>query len=251
MSEPCGAERDPLGEDCVARFVSMMWSEDVRDIEAGLAVSVVQELILGLYHRHWPLGLIFPPVGLRAFGTWVLEAVPEGSPYGSAQWYIEQSYEPSVDKIVGSRFLSLVEAEPWQQADPHYDLALVARDLIASDDALASAPDSFVLGATVPGMAAVISIHRLRRILGIHEWQLALQRLVLHFFGQVIGLPAGCYPDTAAPHHFPNLCVMRDAQDTRELVRLAIEEEQTEVTFCPECGERLKGIIMGHHFHLN
>jgi len=235
----------------VTKFVSMMWSEDVRDIEAGVAVHAVQELILGLYRRHWSLGLISPPVGLRAFGTWVLEGAPEGSPYWSAQWYMEQSYEPSVDKIVGSRFLSLVQAEPWQQADPHYDLALVDRDLIASDDALASAPDSFVLGATVPGMAAVISIHRLRTILGIHEWQLAMRRLVLHFFGHVIHLPAGRYASHDAPHHCPNLCVMRDAQDARELVRLAMEEEQAGVTFCQECSGRLKGIIIGHHFHLS
>jgi len=229
----------------------MMWSEDVRDIEAGVAVHTVQELISGLYRCHWPLGLISPPVGLRAFGTWVLEGAPEESPYWGTQWYIEQSYEPSVDKIVGSRFLSLVEAEPWQQDDPHYDVALVAQDLIASDDALASAPDSFVLGAMVPGMAAVISIHRLRRILGIHEWQLALRRLVLHFFGHVIGLPAGRDAGSDAPHHCFNLCVMRDARDARELVRLAMEEEEAEVTFCRECSERLKGIIIGHHFHLS
>ena len=227
----------------------MMWSQDVRDIEAGVAVHIVEELISGLYRRHWPLGLVSPPVGLRAFGTWVLEGVAEGSPYWGAQWYIEQSTEPSVEKIVGSRFLSLVKAEPWQQADPHYDLALVAQDLIASDDALASAPDSFVLGATVPGLAAVVSVYRLRKILGIHEWQLALRRLVLHFFGHVIGLPGGTYATDDAPHHCSNVCVMREAPDTRELVRLATEEEGAEVAFCQDCSERLKSIITGHHFH--
>lgn len=235
----------------MARFLSLMWSEDVRDIEAGLAVHVVQELISALYRRHWPLGLISPPVSVRAFGTWVLEGASEGCSYGSAQWYVEQSYEPSVDKIVGSRFLSLVEAEPWQQSDPHYDLAVVARDLIASDETLSDAPDSFVLGAALPGMAAVISTYRLRRILGIHEWQLAMRRLVLHFLGHVMGLPAGRYAGSEAPHHCANLCVMRDAHDAREMVRLAMEEEQAAVTFCGECSERMKGIIMGHHFHLS
>ncbi len=235
----------------MTRFISMMWDEDVRDIEAGVAVHVVQELLLDLYRRHWPMGLISPPVGLRAFGTWVLQDAPEGSPYWSAQWYIEQSYEPSVDKIVASRFLSLIEAEPWQQSDPHYDLALVAHDLIASEGELSNAPDSFVLGAAVPGMAAVISIHRLRRILGIHEWQLAIRRLVLHFFGHLIGLPAGRYAGSGAPYHCPNLCVMRYAQDTQELVRLAMEEEHAGITFCEQCSEYLKGIVIGHHFHLS
>ena len=229
----------------------MMWSEGVRDIEAGLAVHIIQELISDLYRRYWPLGLISPPVVVRAFGTWVLEGVPEGAPYWSAQWYVEQSYEPSVDKIVGSRFLSLVQAEPWQQSDPHYDFAVVAGDLIASEETLSGAPDSFVLGAAVPGMAAVISIYRLRKILGIHEWQLAMRRLVLHFWGHVVGLPAGRYAGSDAPHHCANPCVMRDARDARELVRLAIEEEQAAVSFCGECNERMKGIIMGHHFHLN
>jgi predicted Zn-dependent protease len=229
----------------------MMWSEEVRDIEAAVAVQIVQELITGLYRRHWPLGLILPPVDLRAFGTWVLQGAPEGSPYWGTQWYIEQSYEPSVDKLVGSRFLSLVRAEPWQRADPHYDLAIVAQDLIASDDVLARAPDSYVLGATVPGLAAVISIHRLRRILGIREWQLALRRLVLHYFGHVIGLPAGPYASGGAPYHCSNVCVMRDARNAGELLSRAEEEEEADVTFCQDCSERLKSTIMGHHFHRN
>jgi len=235
----------------VARFVSIMWSEDVRAIEAGMAVHVIEGLITDLYRRHWPLGFLSPPVGLRPFGTWVLQGVPEGAPYWSTQWYVEQSYEPSVDKIVGSRFLSLMEAEPWQQAKRHYDLALVAKDIIASDEALASAPDSFVLGATVPGMAAVISVYRLRRVLGIHEWQLALQRLMLHFFGHVIGLPAGPHPGGDAPLHCANLCVMRDAHDVTELVRMAREEEAVGAAFCSQCEELLKSIIIGHHFYLS
>jgi hypothetical protein len=235
----------------VAKFLSVMWSKDVRDIEAGVAVHVVQELISDLYRRHWPLGLVSPPVGLRAFGTWVLEGVPEGSPYWGAQWYIDESYEGSVGKIVGSRFLSLVQAEPWQQADPHYDLAFVARDLVASEEALTSAPDSFVLGATVPGVAAVVSIRRLRRILGVHEWQLALQRLVVHFFGHVIGLPTGPLAGCDVPHCCPNLCVMRDADDVGQLLRLAREEEEAGTSFCEVCSERLKSIVIGHHFHSN
>lgn len=239
----------------MARFLSMMWSEDVRDVEAGMAVHIVQELILDLYRRHWPMGLIFPPIGLRPFGTWMLQGVPEGSPYWGTQWYIEESYEPSVDKIVASRFLSLVEAEPWQQADRHYDLALVAKDLIASDDVLASDPDSFVLGATVPGLAAVVSVHRLRRILGVQEWRSALHRLMLHFFGHVIGLPMGPYPsagsesESESAYHCANLCVMRDAPDVGELLRLAREEEDAGIAFCQECYERLKSIIIGHHFY--
>jgi len=245
------AEDNSLAEDRVARFLSMMWSEDVRDIEAGLAVHIIQELITGLYRRHWPLGLISPPVQLRAFGTWVLEGVPEGSSYCSAQWYVDQSYEPSVDKIVGSRFLRLVEAEPWQQSDPHYDLAVVGQDLIASEETLRAAPDSFVLGAALPGMAAVISVCRLRRILGIHEWELAMRRLLVHFWGHVIGLPGGRYAASDAPGHCPNLCVMRVAHDAGELMRLATEEEEAEITFCRECDERMKGIIIGYHFDLS
>ncbi len=235
----------------MARFVSMMWSEEVRDIEAGVAVQIVRELIADLYRRHWPLGLILPPVDLRSFGPWVLQGAPEGSPYWSAQWYVDQSYEPSVDKLVGSRFLSLVRAEPWQRADPHYDLALVAQDLIASDDALARAPDSFVLGVTVPGLAAVVSIHRLRRILGIQEWQLAMRRLVLHYFGHVVGLPAGRRAGGDSPYHCSNLCVMRDAHNAGELLRLGEEEEEAKVIFCQDCSELLKSIVVGHHFHRN
>jgi hypothetical protein len=235
----------------VTRFVSVMWSEDVRHVEAGMAVQIIQELISTLYRQHWPLGIISPPVGLRAFGTWVLRDAPEGSPYWGTQWYIEQSYEPSVDKIVGSRFLSLVEAEPWQRAGRHYDMALVAKDIIASDEVLAVDPNGSVLGATLPGLAAVISMHQLRAILGAHEWQLALRRLVLHFLGHVIGLPSGPYAESGAPYHCDNVCVMRDARDATELLRLAEQEETAGVTFCDRCSERLKCIVIGHHFALN
>jgi hypothetical protein len=235
----------------VSRFVSMMWSEDVRSVEAAMAVQIVQELISSIYREHWPMGVITPPVGLRAFGTWALRGAPEGSPYWGTQWYVDQSYDPSVDKIVGSRFLSLVEAEPWQQSDRHYDMALVAKDIIASDELLITDPSSSVLGAALPGLAAVISLYQLRGILGAHEWQLAMRRLVLHFFGHVIGLPSGPYAERDEPYHCENVCAMRDATDSTQLLRLAEEEAAENVSFCRRCGARLRSIVVGHHFGPN
>jgi hypothetical protein len=235
----------------VTKFLSIMWGEEVRGIEAGVAVRIIQELLLDLYRRHWPLGLILPPVDVRAFGSWVLQGVPEGSPYWSAQWYVEQSYDPSVDKLVGSRFLSLVRSEPWQQSDPHYDLAFVAEDLIASDEAPPNVSDSAVLGVALPGLAAVVSLHQLRAVLGARDWQLALRRLVLHYFGHVLGLPGGLHAGGDTRSHCANVCVMRNARDVEELLRQAEEEEDAGVTFCEDCAQRLKSIVVGHHFHGN
>src|SRR5712692_2846739 len=110
--------------------VSIMWTQGVDPAEAQIAVSAVRDFLRLVYGIGNAVGLAVPPTAIRPFGTWYRPSVPEGSPYWGTTWYVESSYDASRKQVVGRRFLDLVRDEPWQKENPHWDLALIDRDLI-------------------------------------------------------------------------------------------------------------------------
>lgn len=220
--------------------VSIMWSQGVDPAEAQLVVSAVREFLRLVYGIGHSVGLAVPPTAIRPFGTWYIPSVPQGSPYWGTTWYVESSYDSLRKQVVGRRFLDLVRDEPWQKSNPHWDVAVIDRDLI--DGPIETVDDrrgEFVLGTSVPELAAVLSVYRLRGLVRAEQRELALRRLVFHHFGQVLGLPSRSRHEDVETvngrRYCTNGCVMRNAPTVEQVVRAAEQEGRDRVSLCERC----------------
>jgi hypothetical protein len=186
------------------------------------------------------VGLVLPPTAIRPFGTWYIPSIPQGSPYSGTSWYIDSSFDRERQQVIGTRFLELVRDEPWQKSNPHWDVAVIDRDLV---DGLADRRDAgrgeFTLGTAIPELATVLSVYRLRGLVRPEQRELALRRLVLHQFGQVLGLPSASreadVERIGARRYCTNSCVMRRARTVEQLVRAAELEGRDQLRLCDRC----------------
>lgn len=219
--------------------VSIMWTQGVDPAEAELAIAAVRDFLRAVYAIGHQAGLALPPTTIRPFGTWSIPSLPEGSPYWGTHWYVDNSFDAARQQVVGVRFLELVREEPWQKSNPHWDVALIDRDLVDRPDAGPPEGAGFVLGTAIPELATVLSVYRLRGLVRSVQRERALRRLVLHQFGQVLGLPSrsrrSAIEVSDGRRFCINRCVMRRASTVEQLVVAAEQEPGDRVILCPEC----------------
>src|SRR5581483_738678 len=234
------AGRGPWSSAAVApamKSVSIMWAEGVTEAEARTVVATVRDLLKSIYDVCMKAGVLLGPTAIRPFGTWVLPSMPPGDPYSGTHWYVDTAYDRGLGQVVGPRFLELVRNEPWQRANPHFDLAVLDRDL-ADPPRQGAAETQFVLSSALPGTAAVISVHRLRDIPDQGRRLRVLRRLVVHNFGHILEVPAeraSAVETTGGDRHCTNLCVMRRADSVESLLTAVDEEDAADVRLCPDC----------------
>lgn len=233
-----------------------MWTEGVDEKEARLVIESVQGFLRRVYEICLRAGFAPPPTAIRPFGTWVIPSVPVGSPYWGSHWYLDSSYDPELRQVIGPRFLQVIREEPWQKVEPHYDIAVVERDLTDSPEkTVPRAWGSFALSSTLPGVGAVMSVHRIRELVQEEARCQALRRLVFHSFGHVLRLLPKSRQQgvetSFGDRHCANRCVMRHAPTPEELVRLAKEEEQERVAFCAYCERDVLTELLLSHFSPN
>jgi hypothetical protein len=218
--------------------VSIMWSQGVDASEAEVVVASVREFLRVVYEIGHRVGLALPPTAIRPFGTWYIPSVPRGTPYSGTTWYVDTSYDPSRQQVDGTRFLELVRDEPWQKSNPHWDVAVIDRDLTDAQS-LSGRPRDFVLGTAKPELATILSVYRLRGLVRTEQRELALRRLVFHYFGEVIGLPSNSRStaiETIGQRRYcTNACIMRSAVTVEQVVRAAEQEGRDGVALCDSC----------------
>ena len=217
------------------------------------AVAHIQETMFVLGQR---AGLSVVRGALRPFGTWVIPSVKRGSPYWSTLWYVEQSLDERTGQISGPKFLDVVRAEPWQQAGPHYDVAIVHHDLIdlPTRNAVVEG-EPHVLATVVPNWGAVLSVHRLRAIADETDQRRALRRLAINAFGRILELPGAKrttdVAETNGVQACMNACALRLAVDVPSLLELATAEEASLTIFCEPCTDNLLDHIVTTHVSAN
>lgn len=238
------------------KSISFQWTPGVESWEAETVVSTIahlQEVALVLGQR---AGFSVERGQLRPFGTWVIPQLPRGSPYWSTLWYVEQSLDKANGQIVGPRFIRTLEQEPWQQAGPHYDVAILDHDLRdAPERNISPQSDPHVLASCRTDLAAVMSVHRLRAIPEASQRQTALRRLAINAFGQVLELPAADRQTNVEMAlgrlACVNRCALRFTPDVAQLLDFAHEEHETRTIFCRECTADLLEHVIRTHFHPN
>lgn len=220
------------------KSVSIMWTQGVETTEAQLVIVAVRDFLRLVYSIGHRAGLALPPTTIRPFGTWEIPSKPEGSPYQGTHWYVDNSFDPLLQQVSGARFLELVRDEPWQKSNPHWDVAVIDRDLTA--DAASPAIDrEFALGTSAPELGTVLSVYRLRGLVRPEQRGRALRWLVLHQFGAVLGLPSrsrqSAVEEVGARRFCANHCVMHHTATVEQLVRAAEREPNDRVVLCDQC----------------
>ena len=238
------------------KSISFQWTSGVESWEAETVVSTIahlQEVALVLGQR---AGFSVERGQLRPFGTWVIPQLPRGSPYWSTLWYVEQSLDEDTGQIIGPRFIRTLEQEPWQQAGPHYDVAILDHDMRdVPEHNFTPRSDPHVFASCRPNLAAVLSVHRLRAIPEAAQRQTALRRLAINAFGRVLELPAASRQSNVEMARGSlgclNRCALRFAPDVGQLLAFAQEEHESRTIFCAECTADLLNHVIRTHFHTN
>ncbi len=238
------------------KAISIQWTSEVAPWEAETVVATLahmQEVVMVLGRR---AGLGMNRGQLRPFGNWVIQDAPPGAPFGSSLWYAQQSLNSDTGQISGPRFLELFRQEPWQQAAPHHDLAIVHHDLV--DRPARNREDEghpYVLSSFVSDLGAVLSVQRLRTLQNEAQRRQALRRLTLNAFGQVLQLPGPARTENVseiqAARWCTNRCALRHAPDVATMLDLAVEEEKTRTILCPQCTSDLLDHTVTTHFSPN
>lgn len=210
------------------QFLSVTWTEDIPDNEIIMILRDIHSALrqaLKYMPDPEPAGPVNLPE-IKPFGYWVLQGADPAHAYSSAEWYVDRSYDRQEGHFLARRYLNLVMNEPYQHQTPHYDLAVLHFPLY--DERVKQE----VMGAAIPGIAAVISTAQLGQLTIRHERPVVLHRLVSHYVGRVIGIP---FLERGERDGCAGACAMRPAHDLGEWLDLAKEETQENVTYCDSC----------------
>jgi len=188
---------------------------------------------------------------LRPFGNWILQDTTGEEPYTSFRWYWQSSLDASRGQVSGPQLVNIIRQEPWQQAEPHFDVAILHLDLC---DAAPEARGAYrsVFAYAQPDLAAIISTHHLTSIASEELRLRCLRRLVIHNFGHVIGLPDGPrHPSSERGGRCTPPCIMHEAYSQEELLEVVSRQEGEGLEFCALCKADLQGIVFRLHFSMN
>lgn len=229
-------------------FISLTWTEGINDHEARVLVNAVVEIVVQVGQRIGPWFQSQALPTIRPFGDWVILSMPRGSAYSSVDWYLDHCHTPDGKRIDGPAYLRLVEVEPWQSTTPHFDLALVADDLVGADG-------QSELNCALSGLAAVISAYHVRHLASREAQMLALRHLTAHGLGRAAGIPQPTRPMDVMvlgnDVYCSNQCAMRPCLQLRHLLEYAMEGASQPSLYCEACQRDLEGILIGSHYGLN
>jgi hypothetical protein len=229
------------------KSISITWTEGISRRESQVLLAAVEQVIKWLYFHH-PMSFYDPPLPIRVFGNWVIPAMMDGKDYWGTQWFIENSYDKELGRVIAMTFLELVKREPWQRAREHYDFAMIDSDMTELPAPVARGrPDSYCLGASYPGTAAVISVNHVRRITDRSLRDRALTRLVHHYLGHTLAVPDFARQENVIRRglemHCTNRCVMRHAATIEDLIDLTRDEADMDWPFCSDCTRGLHTVV--------
>lgn len=156
--------------------------------------------------------------------------------WNSVDWYVRNTEQQSREgQLHSGKLLQLLHSEPWQEAEPHYDVMVTSRD-IYDDDC------SFCVGLAVHGFGTVISTNRFRDLppQGAYE---CIVTETMHEVGHVFGL----VPETRTTNvemslglHCTNRCIMRQGLRVPHDWQVITADRLRGHEFCGECRQDLR-----------
>ena len=160
--------------------------------------------------------------------------------FGSLEWYILKSLDGS--RVNANTFFELLNREPWQKQEPHYDLVIIDNPLYDGHP-----ENNFIFGYTEMVFdkegnkmnnngKVLISTHHIKKFYR-ENWKIALQGILLHELGHLFGLP-----NLKNPHY---ISIPRTEYDLRvgHCNRKDCIMEQINVPGCMDLLEKTKYLI--------
>lgn len=156
--------------------------------------------------------------------------------WNSVDWYIAYTQQWSrKDQLHGGTLLRLLYSEPWQEAEPHYDIVVTSHDLYDDDC-------HFCIGLAIQGFGTVISTARFRG-LDTQDAYSCIVTETMHEVGHVFGL----VPENRINNvnqslglHCTNRCIMRQGLKVPHDWQAITADRLQGHGFCEECSRDLK-----------
>lgn len=156
--------------------------------------------------------------------------------WNSVDWYIGRTEQESRnEQLHGGKLLTLLKNEPWQKAQPHYDIVVTTRDLYDDDC-------DFCIGLAIHGFGTVISTTRFRGLSAQDAYHCIVTE-TMHEVGHVFGL----VPETRTSNvncslglHCTNQCIMRQGLNVPHDWQAITADRLRGHEFCGECTRDLQ-----------
>jgi predicted Zn-dependent protease len=205
-----------------------------KDVASDHQRAVLYGITAVMNHARAPEYIPINDLGVWRSPDWIVNGT-RLSEWNSVDWYIGVSREQSRDQLNGGTLLRLLYTEPWQEADPHYDIVVTSHDLY--DDGC-----DFCVGLAVHGFGAVISTHRFRGLSQKDAYNCIVTE-TMHEVGHVFGL----VPETRTMNveyslgmHCTNRCIMRQGLRVPSDWQAITADRLRGYEFCSECSRDLQ-----------
>lgn len=234
-------------------FISTSWTLGVDPEDVRTLLRTIED-IYALLRRGVRRPDQYDPLPVvRAFGAWVIPALPQGAAYSSMEWYVERSLNDARDHILASRYMEIVQLEPWQIQSPHFDLCLTHLPIL--DDMSSPAPQGEALGFSRRGLVSLISTHPFDRFDDPALRRLAIEYTVAHYFGSLFDVPVVSRQDEVEEHHgepyCTNVCARRYADTPDAALEFAREQAVSGIVYCATCQREMLGQITAFYYGVN
>jgi hypothetical protein len=235
-------------------FISITWTPGVDASDARLLLQTVDDTFTLLKRRLGTPGQFDPLPGLRVFGAWAIPSMPDRAVYRDVAWCVSHSLDDRGVAILASRYLHLIDLEPWQATHPHFDLCLTELPVEDDTSGVEDERRRAVLGISRRGVVSLISTRRFDGLTNLSLRRAALQHSFAHFLGQLFDAPDPRRPmldwENSRPY-CPNECAMRYTPGMSEASRFGERLFMTESIFCEDCQYDLLARLASVYFGLN
>lgn len=185
----------------IRKPVHVMFEEGLTVNQHWVVFSAIKELL--------QIARVEERISIINLGIWRMSGWLHNSKltdWYSIDWYLAMAKKASArnNQINAGRFLDLLELEPWQDSNPHFDVAVIKSDMYAGES-------SFCIGLARKEVATIISINRFLS-LPPKEMLECIKTETIHEIGHVFGLVPEARTNNVEESlgkHCTNRCVMR------------------------------------------
>jgi predicted Zn-dependent protease len=203
--------------------------------QEGVTASQENSILIAL-HQMMELANVERYMLVNNFGVWRQPGYRREDrtfrPYMSIDWYTQRGHELSTrpNQVNANQVIGLLNSEPWQEYQPHYDLMVICDDMYSEGC-------NFVVGLAQPNLGTIISTHRFLGV-GSGLQERCLQTVVYHEVGHVFGLPDNRSRNITESlgRHCTNECVMRQGlRVPHDWITFTQDRLRSNQPYCAEC----------------